>query len=211
MSTVYIEQQVISSLQRLGGKSIYVNHITSQVTIHQPHSFTMEALPPKKTHFKRRRRHEARAPADVRWGVWPSTVKRSLNQHVCLFQVVQALLNSPKMHGVLEGSAVWLAVSSSTLHVLEHAVLGLVDGGPATMQRTLHILAAGGQEDMLTGDGTAHTSVRLSLQEAMFMVHALQHLTVYTMKTPGCVTALSAEVCVGVVFCWSVVYRSSHH
>lgn len=137
------------------------------------------------------------------------------------YQVVQALLNSPKMHGVLEGSAVWLAVSSNTLHILEHAVLGLVDGGPATMRRTLHILAmaghshvdtehAGGTDNAagvssskgapgnngITENEGSYTSVRLSLQEAMFMVHALQHLVVYTLEAPDCVKALSAQVCV---------------
>lgn len=100
------------------------------------------------------------------------------------------------MHGLLEGSAVWLAVQPPTLQALEHAVLGLTDGGPATAQRTLEALAAVAPVQAATSDQPSPqpVSVRLSLPEAMFLVHALQHLTVYQYTPASGAVALSPEV-----------------
>lgn len=109
----------------------------------------------------------------------------------------------PKMHGLLEGSAVWLVVQPPALQALEHAVLGLVDGGPATAQRTLDALAPVVPPAALNNSGIDEgdqlpaqpASVRLSLAEAMFLVHALQHLVVYRRTATGPAAPLSPEVC----------------
>lgn len=123
-------------------------------------------------------------------------VKHRLSTPVSPLQVVRDLLALPSMHGLLEGSAVWLAVQPPTLHALEHAVVGLTDGGPATAQRTLAALTtAAPPTPDATGEQAPPVSVRLSLPEAMFLVHALQHLTVYRRARDGPATPLSPEVC----------------
>ena len=122
-------------------------------------------------------------------------------------QVIRDLLALPKMHGLLEGSAVWLAVQPPTLHALEHAVLGLTDGGPATAQRTIDTLAPFTPPAQPTDDEQPQpVSVRLSLPEAMFLVHAVKHLTVYRRMPAGPAAALSPEVC-----CPVMKHASNHH
>jgi hypothetical protein len=82
-------------------------------------------------------------------------------------------LQRRQLHGVLLGTTVYICTEPPVVHILDCLCLGNLDGGPGTAAHVRDLVAAAGVT--LPGD----RAVRLSIDEAFFMAHALQCLTVY--------------------------------
>lgn len=82
-------------------------------------------------------------------------------------------LQRRQLHGVLLGTTVYICTEPAVVHTLDCLCLGNLDGGAATAAHVRNLLATASVTP--TGD----RSVRLSIDEAFFMAHALRCLTVY--------------------------------
>mmetsp|Transcript_37140 Transcript_37140/g.88294 ORF Transcript_37140/g.88294 Transcript_37140/m.88294 type:complete len:267 (+) Transcript_37140:202-1002(+) len=129
-------------------------------------------------------------------------------------QQVLETLRAAKLQAVVRGTAAWLAVSPAVQTSLDQAAFGVVDGGPGTALETRHLLeqAELPQEDAArnmespaesNGGSGGAVSVRLSLEEALYMSWMLEALQVCSAAGGAGVCALSPE---GL---WSLAVASS--
>jgi hypothetical protein len=79
-----------------------------------------------------------------------------------------------RLRGLLIDGAVWLPVDDATCAILDALCLGNLDGGRGTAALARAALAAAGAEQP-----PGEKAVRLSLDEAVFLAHALGLLTVH--------------------------------
>jgi hypothetical protein len=92
-----------------------------------------------------------------------------VSDHVKLYSE----LRKKDLQAVLIDAAVWLCLDTQTTHMFDCLCLGNLDGGPGMAAHVTAALKAGTKP--VSGD----RSVRLSLDEAFFLVHALGILKVH--------------------------------
>jgi len=103
----------------------------------------------------------------------PKGKKRHRRDIITNHLQLYAELKPRELQGVLLDAAVWVCAEDDVVHSLDCLCLGNLDGGTATADHVRDVLNAAGTS--VPGD----KAVRLSLDEAFFMVYALGILVVH--------------------------------